>query len=153
MFCPFKGRVCFWGCLQDPLPVQRKARHTNKVNTSMQYYTIVIINGRLVHFSPIILPLQCGIGWAQPWRFDWQGTLHPPRLSSCPGLTYSPRNDNYFVLGYFDQGWAFYIAIYRECNILHHFEISRYYDNKKISRYFNDIFLCLILINFGLLWT
>ena len=51
------------------------------------------------------------------------------------------------------QGWAFYIAIYRECNILHHLEISRYYDIQKISRYFNDIFLCLILINFGLLWT
>ena len=52
-----------------------------------------------------------------------------------------------------NQGWAFYIAIYRECNILHHLEISRYYDIQKISRYFNDIFLCVILINFGLLWT
>ena len=51
--------------------------------------TGVISNGRLVvHCSPIILLIQCGAGWAQPWRFDRQGTLHPARLSCCPGLIY-----------------------------------------------------------------
>ena len=46
-------------------------------------------------------------------------------------------------------------VLYRDIswNILHHLEIMRYYNNQKILRYFNDIFLCLILINFGLLWT
>ena len=39
-----------------------------------------------------------------------------------------------------DQGWAFCIAIYRECNILHHLEISQYCNIQKISWYFNDIF-------------
>ena len=38
------------------------------------------------------------------------------------------------------QGWAFCIAIYRECNILHHLEISPYSNIQKISWYFNDIF-------------
>ena len=55
-----------------------------------------------------------------------------------------------------DQGWAFCIAIYRECNILHHLEISRYCNIQKISWYFNDIFSAWywpILTIHGPSWT
>ena len=84
---------------------------------------------------------------------SWKNSVGVAPLTICSWLVFEQVSCNIELHICLGQGWAFCIAIYRECNILHHLEISRYSNIQKILWYFNDILPCMIMDNFDPSWT